>query len=1057
MAERAGSFDTGRVKRHPLTLYVFLAATVLTLLAWFQAREIAEARDRQRFEQVGNIVANEISDRIEAYVDLLEQSRSLFKLDFTLSPEEWRTYVNDLHVEKRFPGIQGLGFAKRISREQVGAEIARLRTYENYSEFAIWPTEPGRAEYYPTTLIEPKDWRNRRALGFDMYSESIRHTAMDAAISTGSAHLSDPVILVQETEVDPQVGFLIYTPVYISGFQLTTPEERRAAIFGLLYAPLRAKDLFNTIANDIQRFTDITYVDFEIFLTSPGVTADSSALLFDRDDQLRTGNENAEVIQTRAITIPVGGKQLTLHVYALRGFQSLTGLILSWSILAAGLALTILLTQLVWSRALQANESGKSERQLRLVTNTLPSLVGYVGPDEKLHFVNRAFDEWFANQGETALGRPIRELLSTANFKCIQNAMSEAIQGRSTHLECHLVMASGQDRSCVGHFIPDFGPQGRVKGVVMVISDVTETKRAEDQARLLLAATTVLHGSLEGEDMIARFTDALVPDFADWATVDLLDDSGRLHRIAGTHRDSNLTAFIQADLEHNPVHLDSDNLAGDMLRTREPQFVPEITDADLEKIPNPVRRDQLRVLGVGSLLMIPLTTRERTLGALFFGRIPQSKRFDDQDYDFAKDIGRRTTLALENLRLFKDVHAANRAKDEFLATVSHELRTPMNVILGWIEILKAEKPTHSEQDAILETVERNAKVQIQLINELLDISRIVSGKLSLHPRPLKLTQVMELAVESVRPAASAKKIELKLSASEGLPRISADADRLHQVLWNLLSNAIKFTPPGGTITVSVLPLEGGVSVQVRDTGRGIDPKFLPFVFERFRQEESGTNRFHGGLGLGLSIVRYLVELHGGTVGVESAGRDQGSTFSFFIPSSNTQSEPECPPLSSIETREPTAHPHKRTENKRPLADLDILLVDDSADVRALIARILSKAGATVASAASAHEALTILRKGVFDVLISDIGLPEIDGYEFIRLVRDLERKRGHNRMPAAALTAYASAKDAQRAREAGYDIHISKPAEGRQLIMDVADLAKGGQGPDPGVRSLHGA
>ncbi len=1041
------------MKRVFPTIAAFITALGLTLLTWHHARLNADLRDWERFERVGNTVADAISDRMSAYRSMLEQTRSVFYLNESISPGQWHTYVESLRLDDRYPGAQGLGFAQAIREHDMGRATARLRSRPGERSFKIWP-EGKRDLYVPITLLEPRDWRNERAIGFDMYSEPARRAAMDAAIESGQARMTDLVTLAQETNVDPQPGFLIYTPIFKLGLPIATPAERQAALIGFVYAPFRAHDLFNEINSDISLITDTRSVDYEIFLDT-GDPHPSQAL-FDRDGIPRTGDESATFLRSRAIALPVGGQVLQLRIYSLDGFQKRGDALLPPAILLFGLALTALLTRLFWSNTRQSDRLGKSERQLRLVTDTLPAVVGYVDPNGKLQFVNRMFDDWFAAEGRTALGRPAREVLGERNFAQIEPGLRDAIQGRSAQIECEFKLPRGDILACDARFIPDFGPRSRVKGVVTLISDLTETRRAEARAQLLLAATTVLHGSLESERMAARFASSLVPGFADWMSVDLMDEDGRPRRISGLHRDPDLTPiFLQDDPAVQPFGADSSDPVGDLIRDRETLFLPRVSEAMIDSVEPPERRACLKRIGPGSIIGIPLSTREKGLGMLFFGRCPESKPFDESDFQFALDIGRRATLAIENLRLFRDIQAANRAKDEFLATVSHELRTPMNVILGWVEILRGEKHSPAEFDSILRTVERNAKVQIELINELLDISRIVSGKLALQLKSLRIEDAVSLAVESVWPAAKAKNIALERRVAGDAPFIAVDPDRLHQVLWNLLNNAVKFTPAGGRIDVVVSAAAGGVTIQVKDTGQGIEPRFLPYVFDRFRQEESGVNRHHGGLGIGLALVRYLIELHGGYVHAESGGRNQGAMFTVFLPATETAPQPEPKQVQRPFHDAKTARPDWAVD-ERALTDLDILLVDDSPDVRALLERILVKAGAAVRTASAAPEALAIFRKGVFDVILSDIGLPEVDGYELMKQIREIEQRRGGGRTPAAALTAYAADKDARRALEAGYDLHIAKPVAVQDLIETVQRLARSGPEPEGGVRHIQG-
>jgi signal transduction histidine kinase/ActR/RegA family two-component response regulator len=371
--------------------------------------------------------------------------------------------------------------------------------------------------------------------------------------------------------------------------------------------------------------------------------------------------------------------------------------------------------------------------------------------------------------------------------------------------------------------------------------------------------------------------------------------------------------------------------------------------------------------------------------------------------------------------------AANRAKDEFLATVSHELRTPLNAILGWATMLASHEMSPGEVEQGHQTILRNAKAQAQLVNDLLDLSRIVTGRMRIEPQPVRLAAVVEQAMESVRLAAEAKGIRVVMRLDRSLGPVRGDPDRLRQVFWNLLANAVKFTGDGGRVEVT---LEGAASrarLTVADDGIGIAPDFLPFVFDRFRQADSGTSRRYGGLGLGLSIVKHLVEMHGGTVRAESAGEGKGAVFTV-----------ELPLMAVVEGGAPgTSAP---AADGLPLRGLKVLMVDDEADARILVSIVLGKHGAEVETAPSADDALAVIPRFLPDVLVSDIGLGGDDGYSFIRRVRELGPERGGD-VRALALTSYAQEADRRKAIEAGFQMHLPKPADPAELARAVAALA----------------
>ena len=380
-------------------------------------------------------------------------------------------------------------------------------------------------------------------------------------------------------------------------------------------------------------------------------------------------------------------------------------------------------------------------------------------------------------------------------------------------------------------------------------------------------------------------------------------------------------------------------------------------------------------------------------------------------------------------------HAA-RMKDEFLATLSHELRTPLNAILGYATLIRMGSLKEQELAEGVQVIERNARVQAQLIDDLLDMNRIVSGKTRLDIRLVQVRDVIEAALSTVRPSAHAKSIMLQQSCSSITEPIAADPARLQQIIWNLLSNAVKFTPEGGTVEICAARTPTAVEITVRDTGQGIDSEFLPFVFDRFRQADATTTRRYGGLGLGLAIVRQLVELHGGTVRAESAGRGQGATFVVSLPMAGRVADEAL--ASDEQKRETQANASLPQFN---LSEVRVLAVDDEPDAAALIKRVLEENHAVVDKASSAEEAMEFLAREKFDVLISDIGMPVQDGYEFISRVRSLEGNP-NQRVPAIAVTAFARAEDKERAVLAGFQQHVSKPLDIGALVAVVAEISK---------------
>ena len=393
----------------------------------------------------------------------------------------------------------------------------------------------------------------------------------------------------------------------------------------------------------------------------------------------------------------------------------------------------------------------------------------------------------------------------------------------------------------------------------------------------------------------------------------------------------------------------------------------------------------------------------------------------------------RQQLLVRERSLRTQAEAAGRMKDEFLATVSHELRTPLNAILGWATTLNRTELDDLTERRGMEAIERNARAQAQLIEDLLDVSRIISGKMRLDVKPVVLAPIVEAAIDSVRPAADAKSIRLELDIDPDANHLRADEGRLQQIIWNLLSNSIKFTPAGGFVQVKIKRTPAMAEITVTDTGEGIEPEFLPFAFDRFQQADSSVTRRHGGLGLGLAIARHLVEMHGGTIEARSEGEGHGATFTVKLPMQAVTS------LTASTDSQRDSKTTDGADGRANLAAVRVLAVDDSTDTRDLITVVLETCGANVTTASSMREALDVLAGWKPDLLICDIGMPEEDGYALIRTIRDLAPEQG-GKVPAIALTGYVRVEDRMRALEAGYQMFVPKPIEAGELCTVVATL-----------------
>ena len=402
--------------------------------------------------------------------------------------------------------------------------------------------------------------------------------------------------------------------------------------------------------------------------------------------------------------------------------------------------------------------------------------------------------------------------------------------------------------------------------------------------------------------------------------------------------------------------------------------------------------------------------------------------------DLEREVEERRRVESERTAALERERDANRLKDEFLATLSHELRTPLNAVLGWTRVLRSAQLEPAAEARALESIERNARAQARLIEDLLEVSRIVTGKLRLQIRPADLAAIVTAAVEIVQPAAAAKRLRLVVDIAERPAMTAGDPDRLQQVIWNLLSNAVKFTPADGEVRVG-LRRDSGYRITIEDSGPGIDPRFLPHVFEAFRQADGSASREHGGLGLGLAIARQIVELHGGTIAARSEGKDRGATFEVLLPSVIA-----TPADEGVRIRQAAALAADSIDPAL-LRGLRILVVDDQEDARMLMQTTLSQFGAEVATAATVDEALAAFARARPDVVVSDIGMPNEDGFALIGRLRDRAPHEGGD-VPAVAVTAYATAGDQSRTRDAGYQAHVAKPFEPGEVARLVARLAR---------------
>jgi PAS domain S-box-containing protein len=677
------------------------------------------------------------------------------------------------------------------------------------------------------------------------------------------------------------------------------------------------------------------------------------------------------------------------------------------------------------------------EELYRSLAEALPQMIFLCTPGGKLEYCNPSGVNYLGLSLEQILRRsPLEWIHPSDRAEAVAHWRNAIATETAYEIEVRLQRSDGLYRWHTLRMNAITGVGARLLKWLGTATDIEDRKRSQQQERFLAKASSVLANSLDYQTTLDSLAHLTVPSIADWCAIDVIDKNGTSERLAVAHTDPSKEELAQELYRRYPPKKEATMGQANVIRTGQSELYPHIPDSVLvEAASDAEHLGILRELRLNSGMCVPIKARGRTLGTITFVREAGSRSYDRTDLIMAEKLAHRAAIALDNARLYREAQDANRLKDEFLATLSHELRTPLNSILGWAQILRNRRLSEEKMGLALETLERNARLQFQLIEDLLDVSGIITGKLRLNVTSVSLYQAIEEAIESVRPAAEAKQIQLRTELDRHAGPVSGDRDRLQQIVWNLLSNAIKFTPPEGCVTVILEQFQTSIQIRVIDTGQGIKPEFLPYVFDRFRQGDSSSTRAYNGLGLGLAIVRHLTELHGGIVSADSPGLGQGAMFTVELPLM-----PRCELPDRNESHFLSLEPFPELNSTTSLEGVRVLVVDDEADTRSLLTLVLEECGAKVHAAASVRQSLIAIRQFSPQVLISDIAMPEEDGYTLIRHIRRMELSEG-GYLPAAAVTAYARSEDRTRALKAGYDIHLPKPVDTAELIAVVERLA----------------
>ncbi|MEA2691623.1 MAG: hypothetical protein QOJ16_1010 [Acidobacteriota bacterium] len=678
-------------------------------------------------------------------------------------------------------------------------------------------------------------------------------------------------------------------------------------------------------------------------------------------------------------------------------------------------------------------------RQLQLITDSLPVLVAYIDRDRLYRFINRHYEAWFGRPMHEAVGQPLAAVMGEAAYEAVREQVEAALAGDQVTYERWVPYRGAGERFVHATYMPHVHA-GEVLGFVSFVEDVSERQRAEEALRLLADAGERLSESLDFETTLDNAARLAVPALADWCMIDLLQEGGDCRRVVSLHADPARQPLME-ELKRYPLPRDSGSRLMQVLSTGEPVFTSDLTE---ERVEAELRSDDyariIRQLAPRSSLAVPLVARGRTLGVWSFLYSESGRSYREEDLRVALELARRVAVALDNSRLYREVETANRAKDHFLATLSHELRTPLTPVLAIASRLEVDGRLLPEVREGIDVIRRNVELEARLIDDLLDLTRVTRGKLELHSELVDVRQVIRQALETCgERQLLGRRVELDLASAEH--RVWGDPSRLTQVFWNLLNNALKFTPEGGTVTVRSSrqgpPAQGTLVCEVADSGIGIEPEALTHIFNAFDQGRAGITRRFGGLGLGLAISRAIVELHGGGLTAASEGRDRGAAFTVELP---LVSELPAGVEAVGQALIPSLLPPSGADRS-----LRILVVEDHVDTAEAMAALLQVLGHQVTTAGTVATAVAAAERGEFDLVLSDLGLPDGHGHD---LMRDLSRRHG---LPGIALSGYGMEEDVAKSRDSGFALHLTKPVSLDTLRAAIRRIA--GSAVEVGDRS----
>jgi PAS domain S-box-containing protein len=1057
-------------RRYFVSYFVLVVGLLITAFFCYYVWRTAEAKDVERFKNSTQELTTYVRGRPRLYIEVLRAATGLFAVSPSINPGQFQKFVERLELGDQYPGAQGIGFLVRVRRDQKDSFSATTPQRE-LKDFHLWPDQD-QNQYALALHFEPLKKGDPGVADFDLHTDPVCITAMETARDTGLPATSARVMLSRGTNGNKQAGFLIYAPIYENDRTPTTVDERRAALSGFVYSQLRASDFLQSVLG-IKHTDDI---DLRLY---DGPQAAAENLL--GDTALASGPAAPFKPRfTATSAVEVAGRTWTIGFASRPQFVAAGSRNALYYTAAGGLLITLLLFGLSYLQVSARAEAEASAAELRVsearVRKTLTDrerAEQALGESEERYreLVENANDIVFMLDLEgnvTSINKAVEPITGYSPAELMGVNMADFLTPESTASAHGMIMRklSGEERTNYevdvrakdGHiFTLEISSrltlsQGKPIGVQGVARDITTRRHAEEALRQAdLRALSEYERLLErvaglaqtlgtARDLLAIFRG--LREFS----LQSVPCEGLFVSLYDAIRDVRTACYGWGDGkeidtgELPPMPVNFTGINSRAVRTNQ---VIITNDYQTETLGHPsVLVGPDNGMRPQSSLIAPMAVMGRIIGTIEVQTYERAA-YRAEHATAMRMAANLTAVAIENVRLLEresnarsSAEESNRLKDEFLATVSHELRTPLTAILGWSRMLQSGSLDEDVALKAVETINRNAKSQAQIIDDILDVSRIITGKLYLELHPVELAPVLEAAINVVRPTADAKGIQIEVNLEPKPAAVLGDGNRLQQVFWNLLSNAVKFTPNGGKVSVFLRLTATEVEIVVSDTGQGISPDFLPFVFDRFRQADSTSTRQHGGLGLGLAIARHLVEIHGGLVTAISAGTGDGATFMVRLPLVGSIMEPLEPSPTELAEEAERA---ERSQLQPVLSGLNVLIVDDDEDTLDLLSAALTQRSAKVTAVTSTMAAVESIKLSRPDVLISDIAMPDEDGYQLMQRVLAL------NVLPeirAIAITAYAKDEDRQRALAAGYHRFLSKPVELREFIATVAEMGR---------------